>query len=158
MQGEADGGAQTTALREKKEQECCGGKKVLERLGSNTGSLRGQAYLEEEGSGRLLGRQECTFVGMGRWCGSGVLCEEGQDSGRQAAQSRNVLKGEPGLLGFQSVCLGPPELGRWKQGVGVGVGVRGKSPQGELGREQEGWNKGERERLGPPGKGCHPLW
>lgn len=94
-------------------------------------------------------------MSVGRWCGSGVLCEEGQNSGRQAAQSRNVLKGEPGLSGLQSVCLGPPELERWK--LGRRVGVRGKSPQGELGREHEGRNKGERERLGPPGKGCHRL-
>lgn len=60
MQGEADGGAQTKALREKS------GSAMEERRfwrewGAKLAAFKGQAYLEEEGSGRLLGRQECTL-------------------------------------------------------------------------------------------------
>lgn len=82
-------------------------------------------------------------MGVGRWCGRGVLCEEGQSSGRQAAQSRNALKGEPGLSGFLSVCLGSPELGRWKRGRGWRLGSEGRVPKESLGGSR---NVGIRER------------
>lgn len=95
-------------------------------MGSKAGCLQGSSVPGGGGLRLTAGQTGVYFVGVGRWCGSGVLCEEGQNSGRQAAQSRNVLKGEPGLSGLQSVCLGPPELERWK--LGRRVGVRGKSP------------------------------
>lgn len=76
VQGEADGGAQTTALREKSESAVEG--RFWREWVAKPSAFRSPVSLEKEGSGQPQGRREYTFVGVGGGVDVGPLVKRGR--------------------------------------------------------------------------------